>query len=348
MGDVAVDAKLSRTRDLSCREAIRKGSKSFYMASLILPREVREAAYALYSFCRVSDDMADEPSATLHTVTRLRERLDAAYRAEPHPYLADQALSEVVARYDIPREVVESMLEGFEWDVTGRRYETLGDLIDYAARVAGTVGVMMTIVMNRRAARTLARASDLGVAMQLTNIARDVGEDARNGRLYLPRHWMRQEGLDPDAFLDNPVFSPALGKVVKRLLEEADRIYDRSLSGLFDLPMACRPGIRAAGLVYAEIGVQVRRNGFDSINQRARTSGSKKLLLVARALASPFQTGYCDETPAMKEVMYLVHAAAQLSVETRGAGEWFLDLVAELNHRDYALTVVGSDRPDTR
>ena len=89
-----------------------------------------------------------------------------------------------------------------------RRYETLQDLDAYAARVAGSVGAMMTLVMGQRAPEIVARACDLGVAMQLTNIARDVGEDARAGRLYLPLQWLREAGIDPDAWLAKPVFTP--------------------------------------------------------------------------------------------------------------------------------------------
>ena len=98
----------------------------------------------------------------------------------------------------IPRALPEALLEGFAWDAAGRRYETLDEVEHYAARVAGCVGAMMTLVMGRRDPAILARACDLGVAMQLTNICRDVGEDARAGRLYLPLAWLRDNGIDPD------------------------------------------------------------------------------------------------------------------------------------------------------
>lgn len=342
MGEIAARPSLTSEQIRACRRSIRAGSKSFYVASLVLPRDVRNAASALYSFCRLSDDVADDPRATLGSIKRLRDRLDAAYRGDPQAGHADMAFSRVIGRYDIPHAVPASMLEGFEWDVTGKQYETFGELLNYAARVAGTVGVMMTIVMRRRTARTLARACDLGVAMQLTNIARDVGEDACNGRLYLPQKWMREEGIDPQAFLADPVFTPALGRVVERLLTEADRIYARSLTGLADLPLGCRPGIRAAGLVYADIGAQIRCNGFDSVSRRAHTSRSRKLFLLGQALADSVTTGVCDESPAMRETSSLVQAAASAQIEARNAGEWFVDLVARLNQRDRSLV---SGRP---
>ena len=115
-------------------------------------------------------------------------------RPLPHP--ADRAMADLIRRYAIPRAIPEALLEGLTWDAEGRTYETLEELFDYAARVAGTVGVMMTLMMGERSPQALARACDLGVAMQLTNIARDVGEDARLGRLYLPRQWLRKMGID--------------------------------------------------------------------------------------------------------------------------------------------------------
>lgn len=331
------DLSLSKEDVRDCRRIIRDGSKSFYFASLVLPGDVRDAALALYSFCRLSDDLVDGAAATRHTLTQLRSRLDAAYAKKPRAHIADRALADVVARYDIPQDVLLSMIEGFEWDLVGKRYETLSDVLDYSARVAGTVGVMMTLIMNRASARTLARASDLGVAMQLTNIARDVGEDARNGRLYLPRDWMAEEGLDADAFLARPQFTPALGRVVERLLNEADEIYERSLTGLTDLPLSCRPGIRAAGLVYAEIGAAVRQNGFDSVSQRAHTTKQKKVVLLIRALAGSVRSPACDDAAALAETQYLVESASKPDVVKVGAVETFMDLLHSQHCRQRAV-----------
>ena len=131
----------------------------------------------------------------------LKDRLDRACRGLPKPYPVDRAFADVVARFAIPEAIPEALIEGLEWDAEGRRYETLSDLYGYCARVAGTVGVMMTLVMGQRSPDIVARACDLGCAMQLTNIARDIGEDARAGRLYLPLSWMREAGLDPDEWL---------------------------------------------------------------------------------------------------------------------------------------------------
>jgi len=189
------DASLAAREDYAaCREAIRQGSRSFFAASLLLPGKVRTPAYGLYAFCRLSDDAVDIEGGSSAAVERLRERLSRAYEGDPHPIAADRAMADLVRRYAIPRTVPEALLEGLAWDAEGRRYETLEGLHDYAARVAGTVGVMMTLIMGARDPQALARACDLGSAMQLTNIARDVGEDARAGRLYLPLLWLREAG----------------------------------------------------------------------------------------------------------------------------------------------------------
>ncbi len=272
----------------ACRDLLRQGSRSFFAASLLLPRRVHRPALALYAFCRVADDLIDTggddqpgPAAAL---ADLRARLDAAYAGLPRPIAADRALAAVVQRHAIPRALLDALLEGFEWDAAGRRYDSLADLEAYAARVAGTVGAMMATLMGERSAEGVARACDLGVAMQLSNIARDVGEDARAGRLYLPQDWLRAAGIDPDAWLAHPSFDLALAGVVQRLLRRADQLYRRADSGIATLPRACRPGIGVARHLYAEIGQQVARHGYNSVGQRAVVSPARKLRLLGRSL----------------------------------------------------------------
>jgi phytoene synthase len=181
-------------------------------------------------------------------------------------------------------------------------------VLAYSARVAATVGVLMTLLMGERGPRTLARACDLGIAMQLTNIARDVGEDARNGRLYLPRDWLRAEGIDPDQWLAEPVFDARLGRVVERLLKVADGLYDRSRAGICDLPSDCRSAIQAARLVYSDIGRMVARGGYDSVTDRAVVSARRKLALVARACAPSWLARSRRTEPALDEVTFLIEA----------------------------------------
>ncbi len=292
----------------ACRELLRGGSRSFFVASFLLPQSVRDPAVSLYAFCRVADDAVDLAGANDNAVERLRERLARVYDGRPAAIPADRALADVVARFAVPRAVPEALLEGFAWDAEGRRYDDLAGVHAYSARVAGTVGVMMTLLMGERNPAVVSRACDLGIAMQLSNIARDVGEDARNGRLYLPRDWMREAGLDPDAWLANPVFNGALAEVVKRLLREADALYARAGAGIARLPLACQPGIWAARYLYAEIGREVARAGYDSVSRRAVVSAQRKARLLARALAAPVIPVRQDATPTLPEARFLIDA----------------------------------------
>jgi len=294
----------------ACRALLRGGSKSFHAASLLLPRRVRDPATALYAFCRLGDDavdLADDPRAGL---ALMQARLDAAYAERPVDHPADRAFAATVRRFEIPKELPAALLEGFAWDAEGRRYATLDALHDYAARVAGTVGAMMALVMGKRSQAALARATDLGTAMQLTNIARDVGEDARAGRLYLPLDWLVQAGIEPDAFVREPQHGPALAGVVARLLAEARRLYVRAQPGIAMLPSDCRGAIRAAHLIYAEIGAEVARAGHDSVTRRAVVSTRRKLALVLRATLPRPARARPGWAPALDANAFLLAAVA--------------------------------------
>lgn len=296
----------------ACRTLLAAGSKSFSLATKLLPARVRDPATALYAFCRVADDAIDaDPNATEETVDRLRARLARAYAGNPDEAPVDRALALVLATERVPIVLPEALLEGFAWDAQARRYETLDDLYAYAARVAGTVGVMMSIFMGARAPLVLARACDLGVAMQLTNIARDVGEDARNGRIYLPLAWLREAGIDPASFLRAPQPTDALAGVVARLLAAADVLYRRAEEGIAALPPDCRTAIFTARLVYADIGRSIARAGHDSVTRRAHVPLVRKLWLVVRALGARWLRVAPSSEPALEPTRFLVDAAAE-------------------------------------
>jgi phytoene synthase len=305
----------------ACRQLLSNGSKSFFAASFFLPKMIRDPAAALYAFCRVADDAIDEQRDQQAALEQLRDRLDRVYRGCPLPMAPDRAFTATVQRFDLPRALPEALLQGFEWDAEGRRYETIGGVLDYSARVAAAVGAMMTVIMGVRAPNVLARACDLGSAMQLTNICRDVGEDARSGRVYLPLEWLRDEGLDVEAWLCDPRYNDAVGAVTKRVLELAEEIYQRAETGIAKLPVPCRPGIYAARLLYAEIGHEVARNGYDSVSKRAVVPPSRKVTLLSRAVAStPFPGRHCADD-ALDENQFLVSAAADDDAGRRSPGQ---------------------------
>ena len=300
-----------------CRRLLRAGSRSFHAASMLLPGYYRASATALYAFCRVADDDIDRHHGDgLDAVLqRLQRRLDAVYRGQPDDDPVDRALTDVVERFRVPRAMPDALLEGLEWDVRGRRYRSLSEVYAYAARVAGTVGAMMAVLMGAGRPTALARACDLGVAMQLTNIARDVGEDARAGRLYLPSDWLVEEGIDPDQWLARPDYQPGIGRVVDRLLHAADRLYDRSMDGIAELPTACRPGIHAARRIYREIGVALRRDGLDSVSRRTVVGAPAKLRMLAASVLDARRVPGADRLPPLDETRFLVDAVCAVPAE---------------------------------
>jgi phytoene synthase len=337
-----------------CRALLRGGSRSFFGASLVLPKGVRESASGLYAFCRTADDAIDCGIDKAAALRELRARLDGIYAGHPQNAPADRAFADVVYRFQIPKSLPLALLEGFEWDSVGRRYQDLSQLKAYGVRVAGTVGAMMAMVMNVRDPALIARACDLGVAMQLTNIARDVGEDARCGRLYLPLDWMRAAQIEPDAWMARPTFNVSLSVVIERLLRTAEELYARSDAAIAELPPACRPGMYAARLLYAEIGHELARRNFDSVNQRAIVPWSRKARILVRAAvtakrgAAPSAPEISEETKFLLDTIPALRAepatvssdssrqrARWPRVEDRVA--WLVDLFDRLERRDRAL-----------
>lgn len=301
--------------DAACAEILRRGSKSFHAASRLLPPRVRVPTMGLYAFCRTADDHVDSlpehaDAAKLRAVARLEARLDAAYAGRPHDSPVDRAFARVVQTHAIPQALPAAMLEGMRWDAESRDIPDETTLLAYSARVAAAVGLMMTLIMGERRPALLARACDLGTAMQLTNIARDVGEDARNGRVYLPSTWLEQEGLSRERLLAEPVFDQRLGLVIRRTLDRADALYARADAGIAELPRDCRRAILAARRVYAAIGAIVRRRNYDSVSQRAVVSKLGKLRLLASAWLGrmPHASAADLSLPPLHEVERLIAA----------------------------------------
>jgi phytoene synthase len=336
---------------------LRGGSRTFFAASLALPKSVRKPASGLYAFCRMADDAIDHGTDRAAALADLHARLERIYAGVPEDDAADRAFADCVARFAIPKQFPLALLEGFAWDAAGRRYDSLSELKAYGVRVAGTVGAMMAMVMNVRERVLVARACELGVAMQLTNIARDVGEDARSGRLYLPRQWLREAGLDADAWLANPKFDARLAAVIERLLAAAEELYSRSDAGLAQLPAACRPGMYAARLLYAEIGHEVARRGFDSVTQRAVVPWRRKARILADAVLAAKRHAALASAADLEEAGFLVEVLAptpgMLPAPPESARErarwprfedrvaWLVDLFERLERRDAASNAVN-------
>ena len=338
----------------ACRKLLCHVSRSFHIASQFLPLTLRESACGLYAFCRIADDLVDLGDDPRQALDTLHRRLDLIYAATPENHSVDRVLSQIVTDHGLPRALLNALLEGFEWDATGRLYETLDDVLDYGARVAGTVGVMMAILMGVRDTHTLARAADLGVAMQLTNICRDVGEDARAGRLYLPRALLREQGINPEQFIRDPRPSPALTAVLTHMLNEADLRYQRADEGIRQLPRRCRPGIWAARRLYAEIGQRVAQTGYDPISQRAVVSGTRKCqILMGLVRGAPARPAGLS-APCARENQFLINAVPrgnewQSSASPRRfspSASWMLELFIVMAQRDEMAIHARSSEQD--
>lgn len=290
----------AQTDAQACQALLAQGSKSFALAGRLLPGTYAQDATALYAFCRVADDLIDDSGDPQGAYRTLCARLDAITAAvavgdsatHALPHTVDRALARTMARHAMPRGPIDALLDGFLWDATDRRYETFEDTLAYAARVAGSVGVAMAWLMGQRDPGVLARAADLGVAMQLTNIARDVAEDARRSRVYLPATWLREQGLTPEDVMldaqDHTHLQTRIAPLVLRLLDEADVLYARGRSGLGALPWGCRAGIDAAARIYRDIGRVLRQLAPQVLARRAVVPTGRKIYLLACALFNPW------------------------------------------------------------
>lgn len=276
-----------------CTALLREGSKSFALAQRLLPAHLKAPVTALYAFCRQADDAIDEARDAAHALRQLHVRLDRIFSGVDLQGSVDRALSQTVQAYRLPRSIFDALLEGFAWDAQGRSYETLSDVIAYSARVASTVGVLMTLMMGRREPWVLGRAAELGVAMQLTNIARDVGADRRIGRVYLPDAWLARYAIDAKTLMASGATDAvvqartqhAVQAATARLLACAEPLYTRADGALGALPFPCRMAIDAAARIYRDIGRSLAHQQFDSLTRRAYVRLPRKLWLASGAIA---------------------------------------------------------------
>lgn len=285
-------------------QTIRRGSKSFAAAARLFGPAMRADAVLLYAWCRHCDDMIDGqdlgfaaqrtfPGSPEQRLTALRAETQAALRGETaDPVFA--AFGDLIRRHGIPERYAFEHLDGYAMDVAGLRYETLDDTLRYCYGVAGVVGIMMAHLMGVRDPATLERACDLGLAFQLTNIARDIVEDAKAGRVYLPGVWLREAGIPPEAVAARE-HRPALAGVACRLVRAADPLYASAAVGIRALPFRAAWAVSTARRVYRAIGVEVVRRGPAAWDRRVSTSAVLKIGHVAaggvRGLGAALQGG---------------------------------------------------------
>jgi 15-cis-phytoene synthase len=269
-------------------QSIARGSSSFASAARLFDTRTRESVVLLYAWCRHCDDVIDGQQhgfAQTHwpseldgsRVDRLFDATRRAIRGDTSGGWAFAALAEVLARHRIPERFALEHLSGFRMDVEGRAYRTIEDTLDYCYHVAGVVGLMMAMVMGRRDDATLDRAADLGLAFQLTNIARDVIDDHACGRIYLPADWLAQQNIAA-ADLAEPRHRERLAGLAARLVECAEPYYASASVGVAALPLRCAWAVAAAHGTYREIGLRVQASGPHAWDQRIWTPRRRKLV----------------------------------------------------------------------
>lgn len=269
----------------SWKKSIFKNSKSFAAASLFLNYRVRDSTWKLYAWCRISDDEIDNfPENSFHSLLLMKRNLaelSAGKQDFAHPHW--QALKEVVDNYHIPIIYLQNMLAGFEIDATSAKIANENDLGFYCHAVAGTVGVMMCHIMGVSSASSLPRAAELGHAMQMTNIARDVFEDFSKGKIYIPENWLLEFGIKR-----NEIFFEFNRKnlkiLIERILEIAERKYTNGLLGTSTLRPASALSVLFAAYCYRHIGRKIINRKNFNYCERVYVTAAEKTVLFSVAL----------------------------------------------------------------
>jgi len=278
----------------SCREVLARHSRSFDLASRLLPPSQRDEVAALYAWCRTCDDAVDllAPEDAAAGLERLRHELHAIHAGAPQDDPVRACFQEVLRRRKVPIDYPLELLEGMAADLGPVRYERVDDLLLYAWRVAGTVGLMMCHVLGVSDPRAGLHAAHLGIGMQLTNVCRDVAEDWERGRVYLPAEllepelvgWLATERQARPATPLPPWAGTGIAGAVRRLLALADRYYASADVGMAWLEPRAALAVRTARRVYAEIGREIEARDCDVLAGRAVVAGPRKLRLAAGAL----------------------------------------------------------------
>lgn len=262
---------------------LRRHARSFRWAAPFLPVDARRDAAVTYAFCRYIDDVVDERDSD-ESANRELDAIARELRGETVARPLVAAYQEIERRRGIPQRAALDLLEGMQFDMRHVRVADDADLALYCYRVAGVVGLMMAPILGTTQPVALQHAVDLGIGMQLTNISRDVGEDARRDRVYLPATRLFAVGTSSDAVATGDAPAPAVHSVVRSLLDDAEAYYASGLRGLSYLPFRARIGIAVASKLYRAIGFRVRGLRERALEQRAIVSPWRKVTWVAVAL----------------------------------------------------------------
>lgn len=271
------------TPDQYCQQRASGSGSSFYYSFLFLPPLRRRAITALYAFCREVDDVVDECREPAIAATKLawwRDEVERLYHGAPqHP--VTRALKPLLADFNLPQELLEEIIDGMAMDLTHTRYADFSALSLYCYRVASVVGLLSAEIFGYQDRQTQKYAHDLGMAFQLTNIIRDVGEDARRGRIYLPQDELARFGV-AESDLAAGRYSDAFTRLMSFQIERAEHYYTQALAALPAVDRkAQRPGLLMAA-IYRTVLDEIRRDGIKTLTQRISLPPLRKLWIAAR------------------------------------------------------------------
>lgn len=267
----------------ACAQITRDASTNFYYAFLTLPEEKRRAIYATYAFCRLCDDIVDDPERPDDPATELsqvRNRLSDAYSGSESGAIWT-ALADSQKRFGIGQSHYAAVIEGCEMDLTKSRYQTFDDLVDYCKKVASAVGLVCIEVCGYEDQNAVQHAVDLGIAMQLTNVIRDVAEDAANSRIYLPLDEIERFGYSEKELLAGTV-NENFRRLIKFQVGRAREYFERGNQLFPLLDRRSRACPQAMAEVYMSILDKIEDANFDVLSSRVRLSKRAKFSLAAR------------------------------------------------------------------
>jgi phytoene synthase len=262
-----------------CAEITRQHSRTFHLASGLLPETRRRGARALYAFCRITDDIVDDPDKTVAERTQALEHWRGLVMSEnpgtEHPVCLAWADTQV--RFNIPHGYARQLIDGCARDIGQTRYETFADLAKYSYGVASTVGLMAMHIVGFAGAEALPYAVRLGVALQMTNILRDVAEDWNNGRVYLPQDELEQFGLSEEDIARGEV-SECWQAFMAFQIKRTRRLYEESMPGIALLDKEGRFAISAASELYRAILEDIENHNYDVFSRRSHVGTLGKLV----------------------------------------------------------------------
>jgi phytoene synthase len=261
-----------------CRDVARARARNFYYAFRLLDPQRRDALCSIYAFMRRCDDLSDEPGATAAALDDWRAKLEAALGGKPGVEPLWPAFCETVRRYGIPAEYFHDMIDGVSSDLTRREIVTFDELYRYCYQVASVAGLSLVRIFGYRSEEALPLAEKCGIAFQVTNILRDVGEDLANGRIYLPRE-------DRERFSVREIaMSAEFVELMRFEAQRAHKYYRESRPLLDMVDPACRPSLWALVEIYSRLLRLIEASGFDVLRRRIRLPAIEKSWIAARAL----------------------------------------------------------------